>query len=141
MTHCRPIFIHNQTTHWEISPPYLEYCLSQSYDYDNVARVFMDTSINVGEKKKPKPKKKAGKKYKPMVNRVHSVATTLPEELHIVQRLLSDPLKDMPVGRIPRESRRLPKPWEHPGTFLFSSSFYLLIPQSASGNAREYLVI
>ncbi|KAJ7463554.1 hypothetical protein FB451DRAFT_1403572 [Mycena latifolia] len=34
---CRPIFIHDMTIQWEISPQYLEYCLDQMYDYDNSA--------------------------------------------------------------------------------------------------------
>jgi hypothetical protein len=93
-THCRPIYIHDLTTHWEISPQYLAYCLDQADDYDKVARVFVDATIS-GETKK-KPKKKAGKKYKPIVNRVHSVATTLPEEFRIIRRFPSDPLEDMP---------------------------------------------
>ncbi|KAJ7441710.1 hypothetical protein FB451DRAFT_958204, partial [Mycena latifolia] len=37
------------------------------------------------------------KKYKPVADRVHSVAATLPEEFRIVRHLPSDPLEGMPV--------------------------------------------
>jgi len=51
----RPIFIHDATIQWEISPRYLAYCLNQMYDYDEKIHVWIKTTVE-GEKKKPKEK-------------------------------------------------------------------------------------
>ena len=89
---CRPIFIDDTTIQWEISPQYLEYCLSQMYDYNDKIHVWIQS-----EPSDPKPKKKAKKKkYKPVADRVHSVSATLPEEFRIVRHFPSDPLEGMP---------------------------------------------
>lgn len=94
---CRPIFIHDQSLQWEISPRYLAYCLSQVYDYDENIHVWINLAEGelTGEPKE-KPKKPKKKKYKPVADRVHSVSATLPEEFRIVRHFPSDPLENMP---------------------------------------------
>ena len=41
--------------------------------------------------------KRVAMKYKKVANKTRPVATTLPEEYHIVRRLPAEPLKELPV--------------------------------------------
>lgn len=95
--HFRPIEIRSDYAEFEITADYMAYQFASCYSYNEVTRTFSIAGGGENEIKSIKPKLKKGKKYKPVDQRTHSVAATLPEEFRIIRKFPSDPLKDMPM--------------------------------------------
>lgn len=92
--HVREIEITDTEQIWEVSPAYMQFCLTQVYEYDETIHAFTIKEAPE-EAGKEKPEKKKKKKYKPAAKKVHSVSASLPEEFRVVRKFPSDPLENM----------------------------------------------
>lgn len=94
--HVRAIEITDTEQVWEVSRTYLQYCLTQAYEYNEIIHAFTVKTTAGEAAVEEKPEKKKKKKYKPAAKKVHSVAASLPEEFRVVRKCPSDPLANMP---------------------------------------------